>query len=85
VTLVDALALTEGPDVDVLALDTALRRLADVAERPARVVELRFFGGLSIEETALSLDVTKRTVNRDWLFARAWLFDHLQARTTEGA
>lgn len=83
VTLIDAVALTDDVEVDVLALDDALRRLATVAERPARVVECRFFGGLSIEDTALSLGVTTRTVNRDWIFARAWLFDDLRDRAPD--
>ena len=85
VTLIDGIALTDGPGVDVLALDAGLEKLAAVAERPARVVECRFFGGLSIEETALSLGITTRTVNRDWLFARAWLFEHLGGGPGEGA
>lgn len=84
VTLVDAIALLDGPDIDVLSLDEGLQMLAGVAERPARVVECRFFGGLSIDETALTLGVTPRTVNRDWLFARAWLFDYLDGRPPDG-
>ena len=59
--------------VEILALDQALTRLKSLNERLARVVELRFFGGLSVEETASALDVTDRTVKRDWRKARAIL------------
>ncbi len=59
--------------LDVLALDEALERLTAVDERRARVVELRFFGGLTIEEAAETLAVSSRTVELDWKFAKAWL------------
>ena len=59
--------------VDLAALDEALDRLSAVAPRPAKVVELRFFGGLSIDEAAEFLDVAPVTVKRHWTFARAWL------------
>lgn len=62
-----------APADDLLALDEALDRLAEVAERPAKVVELRFFGGLTQEETAEVLGVSVPTVQRDWQTARAWL------------
>jgi len=64
--------------VDVLILDEALGRLEKLSERLGRVVELRFFGGLSVEETAEALDVTPRTVKRDWRKARALLFQQLE-------
>lgn len=64
--------------VDVLALDSALDGLAKLDERQAKVVELRFFGGLSVEETASVLDVARATVNRDWRNARAWLLRELK-------
>ena len=85
-TLHDAVALTAGPELDVLELEQGLERLEEVQERAAKVVECRFYGGLSIEETASALGVTTRTVDRDWKFARAWLFDHLRAdaATSEG-
>ena len=60
--------------VDVIALDEALDALEAIAPQRARVVELRYFGGLSIEETAGYLDVAPATVKRHWAFARAWLF-----------
>jgi RNA polymerase sigma factor (TIGR02999 family) len=68
------------PDVDVVALEDALRGLAAVALRPAQVVELRFFGGFSVEETAEALGVSVRTVINDWNTARAWLRRELTAR-----
>jgi RNA polymerase sigma-70 factor, ECF subfamily len=62
------------PGADLLAVDTALQALALEDQRKAQVVELRFFGGLSIEETAETLGVSARTVHADWAFARAWLY-----------
>ena len=68
-----------GPEVlDVLALDEALERLAARDARKAQVVELRYFSGLSIAEVAEALDVSTRTVEMDWFFARAWLRRELQ-------
>ena len=61
-------------DADILALDRALEHLATHDARKARVIELRFFGGLSMEETAEALGVSVRTVHSDWAFARAWLY-----------
>ena len=77
------IALDEAPDpaappaVDVLALDQTLDRLAAIDLRQARVVELRYFAGLSAPETAAALEVSLATVNRDWAMARAWLFREL--------
>ncbi len=68
-----------GESVDLLALDDALGRLQEHDQRMAEVVKLRFFAGLTIEETAAALDVTSRTVNRDWIAARAWLHHELGA------
>ena len=82
VTLDDALAPAgdSGADaVDVLALDSALAKLAAQSERPARVVELRFFGGLDIEQTAEALGISPATVKRDWTFARAFLQREMEA------
>jgi RNA polymerase sigma factor (TIGR02999 family) len=60
-------------EVDVLDLDRVLERLAESSERAARIVELRFFGGMSVSDTAQSLGVSERTVYDDWAFARVWL------------
>jgi RNA polymerase sigma-70 factor (ECF subfamily) len=68
------------PAADLLEVDSALQALADVDPRKAQVVELRFFGGLSIEETAEALGVSPRTVHTDWAFARAWLYRTLTNR-----
>jgi RNA polymerase sigma factor (sigma-70 family) len=65
---------------DFLALDEALRTLESFAPRQARIVELRFFGGLSLEETAEVLDVSVGTVRRDWSLARAWLYRELRQK-----
>lgn len=71
------LVLDEDPDL-TLSLHDALNRLKEMDEQAARVVELRFFAGLSIEETAEVLGISDRTVKRDWQFARAWLFRALE-------
>jgi RNA polymerase sigma-70 factor (ECF subfamily) len=78
VSLDDALALAPEPAVDVLALDRALEGLAAVDARKAQVIELRFFGGLSVEETAEVLHVSTDTVKRDWRMAKAWLLHELK-------
>jgi RNA polymerase sigma factor (sigma-70 family) len=65
------------PDEQILALDEALRRLEERNERYGRIVECRFFAGMSIEETATALSVSPSTVKRDWLVARAWLHREL--------
>jgi RNA polymerase sigma factor (TIGR02999 family) len=72
-SLDDALTISLDDEDDVLALDEALERLAKIDERQAKIVELRFFGGLSVEETAEALDLSKRTVEREWTACRAWL------------
>jgi RNA polymerase sigma factor (TIGR02999 family) len=66
-----------GPPVDFVALEDALESLARVSERSSQVVELRFFGGFSVEETAEALGVSVRTVINDWNAARAWLYREL--------
>ena len=73
VRLDDDIALLNHEEMDLIALDHALGRLADFHERAARVVELRFFGGLSRKEAAEFLGVSVRTVGDDWKLARAWL------------
>ena len=66
-----------APGVDLLALDEALSRLEALDERQCRVVEMRFFGGLNVDETAAALGVSERTVELDWKMARAWLLTQL--------
>ncbi len=75
-SLVDA--PSGGADVELIALEEALERLAVLDPRKARVVELRFFGGLTMEEVAEVLSVSRPTVERDWSFARAWLYDAIE-------
>jgi RNA polymerase sigma-70 factor (ECF subfamily) len=74
----DAVAAVAAQEDDVLALDLALQRLSATNERQARVVECRFFGGMSVEETAEALGISPATVKRDWTIARAWLNRELQ-------
>jgi RNA polymerase sigma factor (TIGR02999 family) len=84
VTFDDALAVTSEPGEDLVALDDALKALATLDERKAQVIELRFFGGLSVEETASVLKVSVDTVMRDWKLAKAWLQRELQAPGARG-
>jgi RNA polymerase sigma factor (TIGR02999 family) len=70
---IDVAMPTAVADLDLLALDTALARLAALDARQARIVELRFFGGLTVEEAADVMGTSPRTVKRDWQLARAWL------------
>ena len=79
IALAEDLVWTGEVDVDLAALDHALERLSTSCERAARVVELRFFGGLSSTETARALELSERTVALDWAFARAWLRRELEA------
>jgi RNA polymerase sigma factor (TIGR02999 family) len=72
------LAVSDQPEVDIVALDEALTRLAALDPRHARIVELRFFGGLTIEETSVALGVGTTTVEEGWTFARAWLRHQLR-------
>ena len=73
VTLDRIVARAKQSDVDVLAIDEALTKLAAIDRQQAHIVELRFFSGLSVEETAAALGISPRTVKRDWSVARAWL------------
>jgi RNA polymerase sigma factor (TIGR02999 family) len=73
----EALAAAPAREINLLELDDALNRLATLDPRKSQVVELRFFGGLNLEETAEALKVSTKTVQRDWDLARAWLFGEL--------
>jgi RNA polymerase sigma-70 factor, ECF subfamily len=79
-SLDEAALLTPAQSAEVLALDEALETLAEIDERKSRVIEMRYFGGLSVEETAAVLDVSENTVIRDWALAKAWLQRELEAR-----
>jgi RNA polymerase sigma-70 factor (ECF subfamily) len=78
VTLDEQLVVAGGPDRDLVSLDDALQALATFDERKARVVEMRFFGGLSVEETADVLKVSPQTVLRDWKLAKVWLLREMK-------
>lgn len=80
-----ASAETLGPDESLLALNQALERLAETSPRLARVVECRFFAGYDERETARALDLSERTVRRDWALARAWLHRELADGAPPGA
>jgi len=84
VPLDEALLGTKARGVEVEALDEALNSLARIDPRKARVVELRFFGGLSVDESAEVLEVSEETVTRDWRMAKTWLFRELTRRATGG-
>src|SRR2546426_10981875 len=77
VSIADAAAPGAGRRLDVIALDQALDKLARLDDRKSQLVELRFFGGLSAEETAEVMGASLSTVNREWSLARAWLFREL--------
>ena len=77
VTTLDGKQIGASPNIDVLALDEALGRLAIIDPQHARIVELRFFVGLTIEETAEALEISPATVKRDWTWAKAWLYQQL--------
>ena len=80
VTLDHSVAEVPGEDLDVLDIEAALSKLEKVAPRQARVVELRYFGGLEVDSTAEALGVSEATVKRDWTFARAFMLRELKAR-----
>jgi RNA polymerase sigma factor (TIGR02999 family) len=77
VNIDETAVLSPAPDRSILALDEALTAFARLAPRQARVVELRYFGGLTEEEIVAALEISPRTVRRDWNFARAWLLQEL--------
>ncbi len=82
VSLDEALIVSKEPGQDLVALDDALRALAEVDARKEQVVEMRFFGGLSVEETAEALQVSTGTVMRDWRLAKVWLLRELKNQKT---
>lgn len=74
VSLDEVAVVAQEQAADLIALDDALLSLAAIDERKSRIVELRFFGGLSVEETATALEISVRTVMREWSMAKAWLY-----------
>jgi RNA polymerase sigma factor (TIGR02999 family) len=78
ISLDEAAMVMEEQTADLVALDDALNRLAELAPRQSRLVELRYFGGLSVEETAEVLKVSPETATRDWRMAKAWLLRELK-------
>jgi RNA polymerase sigma factor (TIGR02999 family) len=78
VSLANAEGIAHGKSADLVALDDALNELATFDERQSRIVEMRFFGGLSLEETAEALKISARTVQREWSSAQAWLYRELR-------
>ena len=81
VTLDEATVVARDPQIDVVALDEALDRLAKIDPQQSRVVELRFFGGLNVKETAEVLRISPSTVKRDWSVAKAWLYREINGDT----
>lgn len=73
ITLDESIAFFEDKNLDLLSLNNALNKLAENDEQKSKVVELRFFGGLTIEETAEILEKSTATIEREWTFAKAWL------------
>jgi RNA polymerase sigma factor (TIGR02999 family) len=84
VSLDEALLGTRARGVEVLSLDEALASLSKIDSRKGRVVELRYFGGLSVEETADILHISPETVSRDWKMAKTWLFRELTRMEDRG-
>jgi RNA polymerase sigma-70 factor, ECF subfamily len=85
VTFSDALLIAPQSGTDFAALDAAMKKLAAVDERKSRVVEMRFFGGLSVQESAEVLKVSQDTVMRDWKLAKVWLLRELNGEVQHGA
>jgi RNA polymerase sigma-70 factor (ECF subfamily) len=81
VSLMESLVAAAAEDAMLPALDEALTRLEAIDPEQARIIELRFFGGLSIEDAAAALDISPATLKRRWSLARAWLFRELTSRT----
>lgn len=84
VSLTETMAVTQQQDLDLLALDDALNQLAASDERKSRLIELRFFTGLSIEEAAEVLEISIATAKRDWTLARAWLYQKIKKEANYG-
>jgi RNA polymerase sigma factor (TIGR02999 family) len=79
----EQMALPQSRNLDLLALDDALNRLSELDPQQSKLIELRFFGGLSIEETAVVLNISPATVKREWTTARAWLQREMKSRDVQ--
>lgn len=84
-SLDEAMALPGGKDLDLVALDDALKGLANIDERQSRLVELRFFTGLTIEETAEVMQMSVATAKRDWVSAKAWLSREIRRQSAHAS
>jgi len=84
VALDEVLLVSREPPADLVALDDSLNALAAIDPRKSQVVELRFFGGLSVDETAEVLKVSPKTVDRDWKLARLWLLEEMNGKRGDG-
>ena len=84
ISLDEEVAACTSGDVELIDIDEALNRLAQIDAQQSKIVELRFFGGLSVEETAEVLGISPRTVKRTWRFAKAWLHRELQDHAGDG-
>lgn len=82
-SLDEAIATPQERDLDLVALDDALTTLAEIDPQQGRIIELRFFGGLTIEETAEALSISPATVKRDWNMAKAWLYGEIRNRLSK--
>ena len=85
VALDEVCVVSRGPSDELLAVDESLARLEKVDPRQARIVELRYFGGLSVDETAEALGISAKTVTREWNVAKAWLYGDLKERNVDDA
>jgi RNA polymerase sigma-70 factor, ECF subfamily len=85
VSLDQVMGLSDERETDLVALDDALRSLSEIDPRKSEIVEMRFFGGLSVEETAVALNISVRTVLREWSFAQAWLLMELRKGSADDA
>jgi RNA polymerase sigma factor (TIGR02999 family) len=83
VSLNEATAMAKTQDLDVLAIDEALNRLTEIDEQQGKIVELRFFSGMTVEETAEVLGISTATVKRDWSMARAWLHREISGESSK--
>ena len=83
ISLEEVLDVGGGKTPDLVALDEALNTLAEIDLRKSQVIEMRFFGGMSVEETAAALDVSPQTVLRDWKLAKAWLYKQLKKESAD--